>query len=85
MYSPCTLALDLAVALRGSLTCPLSCLKGSCHHEVPFALRFADEPSHLPLRLKADLVLGGKHQALLHTVWVTLLLCPAWAPTGFAR
>lgn len=29
----------------GSFTCPMSCLKGSCHHKVPFALRLADEPS----------------------------------------
>lgn len=43
----------------GSLTCPMSCLKGSCHHEVPFALRLADEPSCLPLRLGAKGV-GGR-------------------------
>lgn len=31
----------------------MSCLKGSCHHEVPFALRLADEPSPVCPRLEA--------------------------------
>lgn len=77
MFSPCALALDLTEggSKGDSLTCAL---KGSCHHEVPFALRLADEPSRFPLKLEAELVVGGKHQALHHRVWFTLLLWPAW-------
>lgn len=81
-FSPCAPALELAVALRGLLDLSHVLSEGKlspwgflCSQTCWWTLPFAPEAQ------SKKLVVGGKHQALPHMVWFTLLLCPAWSPT----